>query len=177
MSRVGKIPVSIPKGVEVSLQDQNLTVKGGQGSLQHTVHSAVELKIENNEITFAPRHATPQSDALSGTTRALVNNMVTGVTKGFEKKLILVGVGYRAQVQGSALNLTLGFSHPVSFPIPEGIKIECPTQTEILVKGIDRQKVGQVAANIREFRPPEPYKGKGVKYFDEVIEIKETKKK
>lgn len=177
MSRVGKIPVSIPKGVEVLLQDQNLTIKGAQGSLQHTVHSTVELKIENSEISFAPRHTTQESDALSGTTRALVNNMVKGVTQGFEKKLVLVGVGYRAQVQGSSLNLTLGFSHPVNFPIPEGIKIECPSQTEILVKGIDRQKVGQVAANIREFRPPEPYKGKGVKYFDEVIEIKETKKK
>ncbi len=177
MSRVGKIPVSIPKGVEITLQDQNLTVKGAQGSLQHTIHPAVELKIENNEISFAPRQTTQLSDALSGTTRALVNNMVKGVTDGFAKKLLLVGVGYRAQVQGNSLNLTLGFSHPVNFPIPEGIKIECPTQTEIVVKGIDRQKVGQVAANIREFRPPEPYKGKGVKYSDEVIEIKETKKK
>jgi len=177
MSRVGKIPVSIPKGVEITLQDQHLTVKGGQGSLQHTIHPEVELKIENNEISFVPRQATQLSDALSGTTRALVNNMVKGVTEGFAKKLLLVGVGYRAQVQGSSLSLTLGFSHPVNFPIPEGIKIECPTQTEIVVKGIDRQKVGQVAANIREFRPPEPYKGKGVKYSDEVIEIKETKKK
>jgi large subunit ribosomal protein L6 len=177
MSRVGKVPVSIPKGVEVSLQDQELTIKGKQGSLQHTVHAAVELKIENNEISFAPRQTTQLSDALSGTTRALVNNMVKGVTEGFVKKLLLVGVGYRAQVQGNSLGLTLGFSHPVNFPIPEGIKIECPTQTEILVKGIDRQQVGQVAANIREFRPPEPYKGKGVKYSDEVIEIKETKKK
>lgn len=177
MSRVGKIPVSIPKGVEITLQDQHLTVKGAQGSLQHTIHPAVELKIENGEISFAPRQTTQLSDALSGTTRALVNNMVKGVTDGFAKKLLLVGVGYRAQVQGNSLNLTLGFSHPVNFPIPEGIKIECPTQTEIVVKGIDRQKVGQVAANIREFRPPEPYKGKGVKYSDEVIEIKETKKK
>jgi len=177
MSRVGKIPVSIPKGVEITLQDQHLTVKGGQGSLQHTIHPEVELKIENNEISFVPRQTTQLSDALSGTTRALVNNMVKGVTEGFAKKLLLVGVGYRAQVQGSSLSLTLGFSHPVNFPIPEGIKIECPTQTEIVVKGIDRQKVGQVAANIREFRPPEPYKGKGVKYSDEVIEIKETKKK
>jgi large subunit ribosomal protein L6 len=177
MSRVGKVPVSIPKGVEVSLQDQELTIKGKQGSLQHTVHAAVELKIENNEISFAPRQTTQLSDALSGTTRALVNNMVKGVTEGFVKKLLLVRVGYRAQVQGNSLGLTLGFSHPVNFPIPEGIKIECPTQTEILVKGIDRQQVGQVAANIREFRPPEPYKGKGVKYSDEVIEIKETKKK
>lgn len=177
MSRVGKVPVSIPKGVEITLQDQHLTVKGAQGSLQHTIHPAVELKIENGEISFAPRQTTQLSDALSGTTRALVNNMVKGVTDGFAKKLLLVGVGYRAQVQGNSLNLTLGFSHPVNFPIPEGIKIECPTQTEIVVKGIDRQKVGQVAANIREFRPPEPYKGKGVKYSDEVIEIKETKKK
>jgi large subunit ribosomal protein L6 len=177
MSRVAKVPVSIPKGVEITLQDQHLTVKGAQGSLQHTIHPLVELKIENSEITFVPRHATQASDALSGTTRALVSNMVKGVTQGFERKLLLVGVGYRAQVQGNALNLTLGFSHPVNFPIPEGIKIECPTQTEVVVKGIDRQKVGQVAANIREFRPPEPYKGKGVKYSDEVIEIKETKKK
>lgn len=177
MSRVAKVPVSIPKGVEITLQDQHLTVKGAQGSLQHTIHPSVELKIENSEITFVPRHATQASDALSGTTRALVSNMVKGVTQGFERKLMLVGVGYRAQVQGNALNLTLGFSHPVNFPIPEGIKIECPTQTEVVVKGIDRQKVGQVAANIREFRPPEPYKGKGVKYSDEVIEIKETKKK
>jgi large subunit ribosomal protein L6 len=177
MSRVGKVPVGIPKGVEITLQDQHLTVKGSQGSLQHTIHPSVELKIENNEITFVARQIGQASDALSGTTRALVSNMVKGVTEGFQRKLLLVGVGYRAQVQGDALNLTLGFSHPVNFPIPEGIKIECPTQTEIVVKGIDRQKVGQVAANIREFRPPEPYKGKGVKYSDEVIEIKETKKK
>ena len=154
-----------------------VTVKGKKGSLQLNLHPAVEIVNKDNVLTFAPRDQDPKSDAMAGTFRALLNNMVTGVTAGFEKKLELVGVGYRAQVQGKALNLTLGFSHPVVYPIPEGITAETPSQTEIVVKGMDKQKVGQVAADIRAFRPPEPYKGKGVKYADEVIARKEAKKK
>ena len=154
-----------------------VTVKGKKGSLQLNLHPAVEIVNKDNVLTFAPRDQSPKSDAMAGTFRALLNNMVTGVTAGFEKKLELVGVGYRAQVQGKALNLTLGFSHPVVYPIPEGITAETPSQTEIVVKGVDKQKVGQVAADIRAFRPPEPYKGKGVKYADEVIARKEAKKK
>lgn len=154
-----------------------VTVKGKKGSLQLDLHPAVEIVNKDNVLTFAPRDQDPKSDAMAGTFRALLNNMVTGVTAGFEKKLELVGVGYRAQVQGKALNLTLGFSHPVVYPIPEGITAETPSQTEIVVKGMDKQKVGQVAADIRAFRPPEPYKGKGVKYADEVIARKEAKKK
>lgn len=154
-----------------------VTVKGKMGSLQLNLHPAVEIVNKDNVLTFAPRDQDPKSDAMAGTFRALLNNMVTGVTAGFEKKLELVGVGYRAQVQGKALNLTLGFSHPVVYPIPEGITAETPSQTEIVVKGVDKQKVGQVAADIRAFRPPEPYKGKGVKYADEVIARKEAKKK
>ena len=154
-----------------------VTVKGKKGSLQINLHPAVEIVNKDNVLTFAPRDQDPKSDAMAGTFRALLNNMVTGVTAGFEKKLELVGVGYRAQVQGKALNLTLGFSHPVVYPIPEGITAETPSQTEIVVKGMDKQKVGQVAADIRAFRPPEPYKGKGVKYADEVIARKEAKKK
>ena len=154
-----------------------VTVKGKMGSLQLNLHPAVEIVNKDNVLTFAPRDQDPKSDAMAGTFRALLNNMVTGVTAGFEKKLELVGVGYRAQVQGKALNLTLGFSHPVVYPIPEGITAETPSQTEIVVKGMDKQKVGQVAADIRAFRPPEPYKGKGVKYADEVIARKEAKKK
>ena len=154
-----------------------VTVKSKKGSLQLNLHPAVEIVNKDNVLTFVPRDQDPKSDAMAGTFRALLNNMVTGVTSGFEKKLELVGVGYRAQVQGKALNLTLGFSHPVVYPIPEGITAETPSQTEIIVKGMDKQKVGQVAADIRAFRPPEPYKGKGVKYADEVIARKEAKKK
>jgi large subunit ribosomal protein L6 len=177
MSRIAKYPVPIPAGVEVNLGGDVVTVKGKKGSLQLNLHPAVEIVNKDNALTFAPRDQDPKSDAMAGTFRALLNNMVTGVTAGFEKKLELVGVGYRAQVQGKALNLTLGFSHPVVYPIPEGITAETHSQTEIVVKGMDKQKVGQVAADIRAFRPPEPYKGKGVKYADEVIARKEAKKK
>jgi len=161
----------------VNLGGDVVTVKSKKGSLQLNLHPAVEIVNKDNVLTFVPRDQDPKSDAMAGTFRALLNNMVTGVTAGFEKKLELVGVGYRAQVQGKALNLTLGFSHPVVYPIPEGITAETPSQTEIIVKGMDKQKVGQVAADIRAFRPPEPYKGKGVKYADEVIARKEAKKK
>ncbi|OQW94681.1 MAG: 50S ribosomal protein L6 [Beggiatoa sp. IS2] len=177
MSRIAKKPVPIPKGVEVALQDQQITVKGTKGSLTHFIHNAVNVELAQDVLTFVPNKASAAADALAGTTRALVNNMVHGVSQGFERKLQLVGVGYRAQVKGKTLDLTLGFSHPVSFAIPEGIVIEMAGQTEILIKGIDKQQVGQVAANIRAFRPPEPYKGKGVRYANEVIVLKETKKK
>lgn len=178
MSRVAKSPVSVPQGVEVKLQAQDIAIKSNKGQLEHQVHHDVEVSLsDDNVLTFAPRSNSRQAMALAGTTRALINNMVEGLSKGFERKLTLVGVGYRAQVQGKSLNLTLGFSHPVEFAIPEGITIECPTQTEVVVKGVDKQLVGQVAANIRRYRPPEPYKGKGVRYSDETISLKETKKK
>jgi len=177
MSRVAKNPVVIPRGVEVNVSGQTVSVKGSKGTISHQVHPAVEVKNENGQVTFAAREGEANSNALAGTTRALVNNMVTGVSTGFEKKLQLVGVGYRANVTGGSLNLTLGFSHPVEFKVPQGITIESPSQTEILVKGVDKQQVGQVAANIRAYRPPEPYKGKGVKYADEQIVRKEAKKK
>jgi large subunit ribosomal protein L6 len=177
MSRIAKYPIPIPAGVEVNLGGDMVTVKGKKGSLQLDLHPAVEIVNKDKVLSFAPRDRDPKSDAMAGTFRALLNNMVTGVTTGFEKKLELVGVGYRAQAQGKALNLTLGFSHPVVYPIPEGITVETPSQTEIIVKGMDKQRVGQVAADIRAFRPPEPYKGKGVKYADEVIARKEAKKK
>ena len=177
MSRVAKSPINVHAKVEVSLDGQSIAVKGPKGKLDYQLHAVVEAKLESNVITFAPRDGSKASNALAGTMRALVNNMVNGVTKGFEKKLELVGVGYRAQVQGKALNLTLGFSHPVNFQIPEGITIETPSQTEIFVRGVDRQMVGEVAAKIRAYRPPEPYKGKGVKYSDEIIKRKEAKKK
>lgn len=177
MSRVAKNPITLPKGVEIKLDKDQVQVNGGKGSLQHTLPKQVEVKFADNVLTFTPMDNSQQADALAGTTRALLNNMVQGVSQGFQRKLTLVGVGYRAQVQGKALNLTLGFSHPVSFPIPEGIQIETPSQTEILVKGIDKALVGQVSANIRAYRPPEPYKGKGVRYADEVVVQKEAKKK
>ena len=177
MSRIAKYPIPIPAGVEVNLAADAVTVKGKKGSLSLDLHPAVEIVNKDNVLTFAPRDQDPKSNAMAGTFRALINNMVTGVSAGFEKKLELVGVGYRAQMQGKNLNLTLGFSHPVLYPIPEGITIETPSQTEVVVKGTDKQKVGQVAADIRAFRPPEPYKGKGVKYADEVIARKEAKKK
>jgi len=175
MSRVARKPVVLPAGVEVTLNGQQLSIKGPKGTLTQQVHEQVEITRDSSVLKFAPRSI--EADAQAGTARALVNNMVTGVTSGFSKKLELVGVGYRAQVQGKALNLTLGFSHPVSFAIPAGITIETPSQTEIIVKGLDRQQVGAVAAKIRGYRPPEPYKGKGVKYSDEVIIRKEVKKK
>jgi len=178
MSRVASNPITIPSGVEVTLNGQMINVKGAKGALAFDVHSGVEVKKDDNTLTFAVRSTDASGTmALAGTTRALVNNMVAGVSQGFEKKLELVGVGYRAQVQGNKLNLTLGFSHPVEFQVPEGITIETPSQTEILVKGVDKQKVGQIAANIRAYRPPEPYKGKGVKYANERIVRKEAKKK
>ena len=177
MSRVAKNPVSIPAGVEVKLGANEITVKGPNGSLTQAVTSDVEVKVESGSVLFAAKSAAKQSRAMSGTLRALVNNMVTGVSKGFERKLTLVGVGYRAQAQGDALNLTLGFSHPVVHKMPAGVKVETPSQTEILLKGADKQLLGQVAAEVRAYRAPEPYKGKGVRYADEVVTIKETKKK
>jgi len=177
MSRVAKNPVAVPAGVEVKLQGQEIEVKGAKGALKFSIHSSVEVKHESDEITFAARDGGKQSKALAGTTRAIINNMVMGVSAGFQKKLQLVGVGYRAQAQGSTLNLTLGFSHPVSYSLPEGVTAETPTQTEILIKGANKQQVGQVAAEIRAFRPPEPYKGKGVRLSDAVVRRKEAKKK
>lgn len=177
MSRIAKYPVDLPKGVEVHLGDAEISIKGPLGSLSQFLLPAVKIQREGDQIICRADEGAPDADAMSGTMRALVNNMVIGVTKGFEKKLSLVGVGYRAQAQGSKLNLTLGFSHPVVHEMPDGIKVETPTQTEILIKGINKQVVGQVAAEIRAYRSPEPYKGKGVRYADEVVVIKETKKK
>lgn len=177
MSRVAKAPVELPSGVSVDLKGQLVSVKGGKGNLQQEIHSAVEVKVEDNQIMFAPKNGAANANALAGTMRSLVNNMVEGVANGFEKKLKLVGVGYRAKAAGKTLDLTLGFSHPVVFEIPEGITIETPSNTEVIVKGVDKQLIGQVAANIRAYRPPEPYKGKGVKYADEVVRRKEAKKK
>jgi large subunit ribosomal protein L6 len=173
MSRVAKAPVQIPAGVEVKLAADKIAIKGKQGQLELDVHSSVEIKQEENVLTFAPKTGDKQANALAGTFRALVNNMVTGVNVGFEKKLILQGVGYRAKASGKSLNLTLGFSHPIDYELPEGISVETPSQTEVVIKGIDKQKVGQVAAEIRGYRPPEPYKGKG----DENVRRKEAKKK
>jgi large subunit ribosomal protein L6 len=177
MSRVGKMPIAVPSGAEVSITAAQITVKGPLGSLSQPLNGLV--KVENNAGTlkFEASNDSREANAMSGTLRALVNNMVDGVTKGFEKKLNLVGVGYKAQAQGDKLNLSLGFSHPVVHQMPKGVKCETPTQTEILIKGIDRQQVGQVAAEVRAYRSPEPYKGKGVRYVDEVVVIKETKKK
>lgn len=177
MSRVGKNPIPLPQGVEVSLAGQDVTVKGPLGSLKLAVNPAVRLEQEGSQLLVKPVEGAVNAGALSGTTRALVNNMVAGVSKGFERKLTLVGVGYRAQAQGDTLNLTLGFSHPVAHKMPAGVKVETPSQTEIVIKGVDKQVVGQVAADIRAYRKPEPYKGKGVRYADEVVVLKETKKK
>ncbi len=177
MSRIAKNPVVLPKGVEVSLTSGQVTVKGPLGTLSHFILPAVFVEQEGETLVCRALDGKPNASAMSGTMRALIGNMVTGVTKGFEKKLSLVGVGYKAQAQGNRLNLALGFSHPVAHDMPNGIKVETPTQTEILIKGIDRQLVGQVAAEVRAYRPPEPYKGKGVRYADETIVIKETKKK
>ncbi|RME33850.1 MAG: 50S ribosomal protein L6 [Gammaproteobacteria bacterium] len=176
MSRIASNPVPLAKGVEVRIDGQRVEVKGPKGTISHDVHPLVEVVQEEGLLRVAPRNDSKRADALGGTTRALLNNMVRGVSEGWSRKLEINGVGYRAQVQGKVLNLTLGFSHPVEYPIPEGITIECPSQTEVVVSGIDKQKVGQVAANIRSFRPPEPYKGKGVKYADERIVRKEAKK-
>ncbi|MFV0370460.1 MAG: 50S ribosomal protein L6 [Azonexus sp.] len=176
MSRVGKNPIALPAGVEITLGEQ-ITVKGPLGTLQIAANDAVEVKKEGQEIVVSKVEGAVDASAMWGTMRANLNNMVTGVSKGFEKKLQLVGVGFRAQVQGDAVNLSLGFSHPVVHQMPAGVKAECPTQTEVVIKGADKQKVGQVAAEIRGYRPPEPYKGKGVRYADETVVIKETKKK
>ncbi len=175
MSRVAKTPVEIPAGVELKITGQHVAVKGKNGSLELMVHDSVEVKQDDNVLSFEGRHA--KATAMAGTMRVLVNNMVTGVVTGYEKKLELNGVGYRAKASGNVLNLTLGFSHPVDYELPEGVTAETPSQTEIVVKGADKQKVGQVAAEIRAFRPPEPYKGKGVRYSDEYVRRKETKKK
>ena len=177
MSRIAKYPVVVPDKVQITVDGSEVTVKGPLGTLKQPITREVVVKLENNQVTFAAADESKAANALSGTMRANVANMVKGVKEGFQKKLTLVGVGYRAQAQGNKLNLTLGFSHPISHPLPEGIKAETPTQTEILIKGVDRQKVGQVAAEVRAYKPPEPYKGKGVRYADEKVVIKETKKK
>ena len=177
MSRVGKMPIVMPKGVEMASTGERISVKGSMGTLERAGHPLVQVKNENGKLLIAPVDDSPEADAMSGTMRALVSNMVDGVSKGFEKRLALVGVGYRAQAQGDKLNLQIGFSHPVSKEMPKGVKVECPTQTEIVIKGSDRQTVGQVAAEVRALRPPEPYKGKGIRYLGEKITLKETKKK
>jgi len=177
MSRIANKPVPIPKGVEVKINAGHMTVKGPKGTLEHDVHKLVAVEEHDSTLTFKAMTEEKASKALSGTTRAVVSNMVVGVSEGFSKKLELVGVGYRAQAKGNALSLTLGFSHPVEVQMPEGINVETPSQTEILVSGTDKQAVGQVAANIRAWRPPEPYKGKGVRYANEIVVRKETKKK
>lgn len=176
MSRIANNPIKIPAGVDVSIKGNTVTVKGKKGELSHTAHHLVTVKQEDGTLKLGVKNNSKSAKALSGTTRALIQNLVTGVSQGFERKLEIIGVGYRAQSQGKVLNLTLGFSHPVNFQIPDGITIETPSQTEIVVKGMDKQKVGQVAANLRDYRPPEPYKGKGVRYSNEIIIRKEAKK-
>ncbi len=177
MSRVANKPIRVPSGVEVTIDGQSVTVKGPKGTLEHRIHDTVEVVRSDDALSCSAREGADNGVALSGTTRAVINNMVVGVSDGFERRLQLVGVGYRAQMQGNALNLALGYSHPVKFEAPEGVTLETPSQTEIVVRGIDKQKVGQAAAEIRAFRPPEPYKGKGVKYNDELVRRKEAKKK
>ncbi len=177
MSRIAKNPVTLPEKVDVTVQETHISIKGPLGSLTQHIGDQVLVERVENQLQFKPVNDTQQANAMSGTVRALVSNMVNGVTRGWEKKLTLVGVGYRAQAAGDKLNLTLGFSHPVVHQMPVGIKVETPSQTEIIIKGIDRQAVGQVAAEVRAYRSPEPYKGKGVRYADEVIVLKETKKK
>jgi len=177
MSRIAKAPVELPQGTEFKQSGNVVTIKGSKGELSLELNSEVELKEEDGALQLAPRSGSRFATAVTGTTRALLANMVTGVTDGFERKLELVGVGYRAQAQGSKLNLSLGFSHPVVYDMPEGVSVETPSQTEIIVRGSDKQKVGQAAAEIRRFRPPEPYKGKGVRYSDERVQLKEAKKK
>ena len=177
MSRVANSPIELPKGVEVTLSEAEISIKGSKGTLAMPINAKVEIKHEDNVLRFAARSGDQFSRAMSGTTRSLVNNMVTGVSQGFEKKLELVGVGYRAQVQGSNINLTLGFSHPLVYALPAGVTAETPSQTEVLLKSSDKQKLGQAAAEIRAFRPPEPYKGKGVRITGEYVRRKEAKKK
>ena len=177
MSRVANKPGSLPAAVEITENGQQLSVKGPKGTLVHDIHSLVEVSHADGKLTFKARDDSKAANALAGTTRSVVNNLVVGVTDGFEKKLELVGVGYRAQAKGKVLNLSLGFSHPVDYELPEGVTVTTPSQTEIVINGTDKQQVGQVAAEIRAFRPPEPYKGKGVRYADEVVVRKEAKKK
>lgn len=177
MSRIAKYPVPIPAGVEVRLGDRELVIKGTNGELSLAVNPGVQIDHQDGELTFAPRGQGTGANAIAGTTRALVNNMVVGVSQGFQRRLNLVGVGYRAALQGDKISLTLGFSHPVEYQLPEGVAAEVPTQTEIVLKGADKQRLGQVAAEIRAFRPPEPYKGKGVRYANEQVHRKEAKKK
>ena len=177
MSRVGKMPVTVPAGVDVSIKADQISVKGAGGTLNLSQNALVKVSSEGGRLSFAPANDSRAADAMSGTMRQLVNNMVVGVSAGFEKKLTLIGVGYKAQAQGSKLNLTVGYSHPVNMDMPAGITVATPTPTEVIVKGADRQRVGQIAAEIRAVRPPEPYKGKGIRYADEKITIKETKKK
>ncbi|WP_341909886.1 50S ribosomal protein L6 [Polaromonas sp. YR568] len=177
MSRVGKMPVAVPQGVDVAIKEDQINVKGTLGALALAQNALVTVKIDAGKLTFVPANDSREANAMSGTMRQLVNNMVTGVTKGFEKKLSLIGVGYKAQAQGAKLNLTVGYSHPVIMDMPAGITVATPTPTEVVIKGSDRQRVGQIAAEVRAVRPPEPYKGKGIRYADEKITIKETKKK
>lgn len=177
MSRVANNPVQLPKGVEATFTESQISVKGGKGSLEMALHSAVQISRESDTLRVSARNNTRQADALSGTFRALISNMVTGVSQGFQKKLQLQGVGYRAKAQGEVLNISVGFSHPVDFVVPKGVTAETPTPTEIVLSGADKQLVGEVAAKIREFRPPEPYKGKGIRYLDENVYRKEAKKK
>jgi large subunit ribosomal protein L6 len=177
MSRVGKMPIAVPKGTEVKLEADKISVKGAQGSLTLPLNKLVTVKHDGDTLNFAPAYDSTEANAMSGTMRAIVNNMVLGTAKGFEKKLNLVGVGFRAQAQGTKLNLQVGYSHPVVKEMPAGVKVETPTQTEIVIKGADRQAVGQVAAEVRAIRPPEPYKGKGIRYANERVSLKETKKK
>ena len=177
MSRIGKMPVTIPAGVDVSIKADQISVKGAGGALSLNANALVAVKNDAGKLSFTPANDSREANAMSGTIRQLVNNMVLGVTKGFEKKLTLIGVGYKAQASGAKLNLTVGYSHPVNFDMPAGITVQTPAPTEIIIKGADRQRVGQIAAEIRAVRPPEPYKGKGIRYADEKITIKETKKK
>jgi len=177
MSRVGKMPIALPAGAEVAISAAAITVKGPMGVLTQSLNGLVTIANESGNLNFKPANDSREANAMTGTLRALVNNMVNGVTKGFEKKLNLVGVGYKAQAQGDKLNLSLGFSHPVVHEMPAGVTCATPTPTEILIKGVNKQQVGQVAAEVRAYRSPEPYKGKGVRYADEVVVIKETKKK
>lgn len=177
MSRIGKMPIAVPQGVDVQVKEDQISVKGAGGQLSLAQNTLVKVKSEGGKLSFEPANESREANAMSGTMRQLVNNMVLGVSKGFEKKLTLVGVGYKAQAQGAKLNLTVGFSHPVNIDMPQGITVATPAPTEIVIKGADRQRVGQIAAEVRAVRPPEPYKGKGIRYADEKITLKETKKK
>jgi len=176
MSRVAKSPITIPKGVDINISETEVAVKGSKGNLSLALHSFVSAKLEDGVVNVTPNKEGKEQWAMAGTFRALINNMVVGVSEGYTRKLTLIGVGYRAQAKGKVLNLSLGFSHPVDYPVPEGITIETPSQTEVVVSGCDKQQVGQVSAEIRAYRPPEPYKGKGVRYSDEHVLRKEAKK-